>query len=828
MNSLALLKAWLRLDFPEDLLMPVVAGSKTPLYCHKDGAWSWDLFDKHMRAVDDVGILLRSLCVADFDDVPTALAFEKAFPELLEAPMEETMKGRHYFFRRPDFCDAEGYFDGARQVSGVNVDFKSVCTSGTSGLICVCPSTGKVWVRPPWEHAPKDISRELLDSIWVADCQKTWDSFQVDNPVANQITIASLCFMAERDAPGAYQAAQAAHRDRVAANCVIDDHRRRDMWNVLRARFPADLGGMAEDTFRLLRADGAGSMAFADSSSGLAGTISSDFIVHISDRFAGLLFEDVLVKGPLSNLHSNIPCEADFVLNRPDPDRATLRSVTPNIDAVLTQYRIGEDDSFFKVDVPGKRSTSIATRPKMDLLNKRVLSALSEHAAGTSLAWFVTVNNINNLVVVNDTSDRVRPDYDFLPILRGGPGLSFTKRVVAISEQEYYVLDPSTCVWMKGTLGNAAGCLRAMAAAGDLEVEGDEVKYLKRYDGANRVVKSFINELQDRTFASKLDSLTPKGCVAMDDGMFDAGADSFRPFVSEDLVSRTIGYAFQPAESIPLEATRLITSFYEQVLPCEQEREYFVRMMAASLFGSGRTKYFLILTDERDGSNGKTTLMRAIEDVFGRLAAATQRSFLNISTSNDPNQHAANLFVCGCKPLRMRMRSLFVAPSDLPSFEDEPFIFPTLGEDYLDTIKGCSSAHLHLLAQAYRRYVDEGGLGLEPPSVQESLKVVMQNADPRIPTVLDYLEENVDFAPRRTDADKGRKCYAWLTEKQLVNHYWQANSYRLKSEKKSDYTLVLRRAMELKGRKLLRLQPTCKESGKIVNVQGYDRVKFID
>ncbi|PNH01530.1 putative helicase [Tetrabaena socialis] len=990
MNSVALLSAWLRLDFPKDLLMPVVAGTKVPLHCHKDGAWSWDLFDKHMSAGDDVGILLRSLCVADFDDVPTALAFEEVFPELLEAPMEQTKKGRHYFFHRPDFCDAEGYFDGARQVSGVNVDFKSVCTSGTSGLICVCPSTGKVWVRPPWDHAPKDISRELLDRIckprnkvqkqvdvlqnqvqpqiepqlqpqlepqiedkkdvlyirnlvgcllpatsvnraeWVkvghilkregaehfqlwndfsatagpplykgvADCQKTWDSFQVDNPVANQITIASLCFMAERDAPGAYQAAQAAHRDRVVANCVIDDHRRRDMWNVLRARFPADLGGMAEDTFRLLRADGAGSMAFADSSSGLAGTISSDFIVHISDRFSGLLFEDVLVKGPLSNLHSNIPCEADFVLNRPDPDRATLRSVTPNIDAVLTQYRIGEDDSFFKVDVPGKRSTSIATRPKMDLLNKCVLSALSEHAAGTSLAWFVTVNNINNLVVVNDTSDRVRPDYDFLPILRGGPGLSFTKRVVAISEQEYYVLDPSTCVWMKGTLGNAAGCLRAMAAAGDLEVEGDEVKYLKRYDGANRVVKSFINELQDRTFASKLDSLTPKGCVAMDDGMFDAGADSFRPFVSEDLVSRTIGYAFQPADAIPLEATRLITSFYEQVLPCEQEREYFVRMMAASLFGSGRTRYFLILTDERDGSNGKTTLMRAVKDVFGRLAAATQRSFLNISTSNDPNQHAANLLAykgarlaffdepdkdakldirrikdlssgasrqsgraCGGKEVEeftwkalivlacneanfpvmdmsdqpflkrmkpLRMRSLFVAPSDLPSFEDEPFIFPTLGEDYLDTIKGCSSAHLHLLAQAYRRYVDEGGLGLEPPSVQESLKVVMQNADPRIPTVLDYLEENVDFAPRRTDADKGRKCYAWLTEKQLVNHYWQANSYRLKSEKKSDYTLVLRRAMELKGRKLLRLQPTCKESGKIVNVQGYDRVKFID
>ena len=347
-----------------------------------------------------------------------------------------------------------------------------------------------------------------------------------------------------------------------------------------------------------------------------------------------------------------------------------------------------------------------------------------------------------------------------------------------------------------------------------------------------------------------------------------------------------------------MEATRIIATFYEQVLPDGDEREYFMRMMAATLFGSGRVKHFLVLTDERDGSNGKTTLMRAVESVFGRLAAATQRSFLKANTSNDPNQHAANLLAykgarlaffdepdknakldirrikdlssgasrqsgraCGGKEVvefawkalivmacneanfpvmdvsdrpflkrmkPLRMRSLFVNTTEFPAFEGEPHVFPMQGEDYLDTLKGCCAAHLHLLAGAYRRYIDEGGLGVEPPSVQVVLEVVMQNADPRIPEVLDYLEANLNFAPQRMEEDKGKKCYAWVTEKELVNGYWQYSLGQLKNGKKSDYQLVIRRAMELKGRKFGRLQPISKESGKTLNIQGYDRVSFIN
>ncbi|PNH01554.1 putative helicase [Tetrabaena socialis] len=165
--NLRRLEEWLLREYPADLIMPVKSGTKQPVKAHKNGKWTWEEYRAFMSLPKDVdiGILLRDLCVVDFDDVDTALSFEKAFPELLEAPTEVTRKGRHYFFRRPDYADAEGYYDGARQHSELPVDFKSVCSTGTSGLIVVCPSSNKSWVRPPWMHAPQEISRALLSRV---------------------------------------------------------------------------------------------------------------------------------------------------------------------------------------------------------------------------------------------------------------------------------------------------------------------------------------------------------------------------------------------------------------------------------------------------------------------------------------------------------------------------------------------------------------------------------------------------------------------------------------------------------------------------------------
>ena len=164
----ASLVAWLKARHPRDMLMPLMGTTKRPRFAHKGGVWSWAKYDEHARSAEaggDVGLLLVTLCALDFDDENTALEFERRFEVLQRAPMETTKHGRHYIFLRPAWADAEGFFDGARQVQALAVDFKSVCSTGTSGLLVVAPSQGKAWVRPPWEYEPFELPRELMEAV---------------------------------------------------------------------------------------------------------------------------------------------------------------------------------------------------------------------------------------------------------------------------------------------------------------------------------------------------------------------------------------------------------------------------------------------------------------------------------------------------------------------------------------------------------------------------------------------------------------------------------------------------------------------------------------
>jgi hypothetical protein len=496
-----------------------------------------------------------------------------------------------------------------------------------------------------------------------------------------------------------------------------------------------------------------------------------------------------------------------------------------------------------------------------------------------------------------------RSDYDFLPLLEE---CGFARDVVATSESEYYVFNAGLGLWQRGTLGNASGLLREMVASGAVRgLEPAEAAYIKRCEGANRVVRSIYHKLLDRDFAARLDEGVPRNCVPFDNGMLDA-VHGLRPFVREDYLSGTIGYRYEPA--VAEEDRAFVDAFYEQVMPDANEREYFQRMAGSALFGSGRQKHFLVLCDERDGSNAKTTLMRSVEGVHGAYAASTERTFLHVSSQSNPNGHAANLLgyrgkrlaffdepdksakldvrrikdlssgksrqsgrecggssvesftwraliVLACneanfpemdasdKPFlkrmkALRMRSIFVDPAELRQglYRGEPHVFEMRGDDFVDRLYGCRSAHLQVLLEAYRRYLAEDGLGAEPPAVQDVVKTIVESADPRIPDVVEWLERSVELSdPARCD---GRRVQAqvpardgdaareqpegrFMTEKVLMARFWEERGAQLRKEKqkKSDYKLVLRRAMEIKGRKLVRVRHD--EDGKNTDVLGY-------
>ena len=146
------IEQWLIENAPGDMLMPAVG--KAPAHRHRGGVWSWKKWRSYAYSNyhnKDVCVLLQDLCVIDVDSEEQAIALEREFGSALaRCPVEKTRRGRHYWFRRSRLCDQAGYFDSRSPVVK-GIDFKTRCHNGTSGIIVVAPSSGKSWLRAPWE-----------------------------------------------------------------------------------------------------------------------------------------------------------------------------------------------------------------------------------------------------------------------------------------------------------------------------------------------------------------------------------------------------------------------------------------------------------------------------------------------------------------------------------------------------------------------------------------------------------------------------------------------------------------------------------------------------
>ena len=152
------------------MLMPL--NKKTPLFKHAAIPWTWELYEDFRRDNKkhiSYGLLLDTLIAIDADSIESIEYLEKTFPETLVCPAQDTAHGRHYIFHRPAWADERGFFDGARQngKEGLPIDVKTICHTGSRGVLSVEPSISKQWVagRELWSVPVIDPSIKLLEAI---------------------------------------------------------------------------------------------------------------------------------------------------------------------------------------------------------------------------------------------------------------------------------------------------------------------------------------------------------------------------------------------------------------------------------------------------------------------------------------------------------------------------------------------------------------------------------------------------------------------------------------------------------------------------------------
>ncbi len=164
-------------------LMPLINHkTKRPMFTHSEesGPWTKTMLTDFMKKKPEhtaYGLLLDRLCVVDADTNDAILSLEQAAEHdqeirnaLATCPIQNTKKGRHYLFARPSWASALGFFDGARQSKTIaDLDFKTVCSTGTRSVLVVAPTKDKSWEpgRMPWSPGVslEFMPRSLMDLV---------------------------------------------------------------------------------------------------------------------------------------------------------------------------------------------------------------------------------------------------------------------------------------------------------------------------------------------------------------------------------------------------------------------------------------------------------------------------------------------------------------------------------------------------------------------------------------------------------------------------------------------------------------------------------------
>lgn len=180
-EEIAALADFLKSKHPDNLLIPLRSGTKSPAMTHKGGRFTWRNWSACMAnrvQYTEFGLLVRTMVVVDADSPEAVSLLEGKYPALHECPCVQTRKGKHYYFLRSSLCEEKNVTDS----TGIweKVDLKTVTNSwhehesgngkkiATAGVVVVPPSKNKSWVRSiidtPLKPIPDEIIRDMLAS----------------------------------------------------------------------------------------------------------------------------------------------------------------------------------------------------------------------------------------------------------------------------------------------------------------------------------------------------------------------------------------------------------------------------------------------------------------------------------------------------------------------------------------------------------------------------------------------------------------------------------------------------------------------------------------
>lgn len=181
-----------------------------------------------------------------------------------------------------------------------------------------------------------------------------------------------------------------------------------------------------------------------------------------------------------------------------------------------------------------------------------------------------------------------------------------------------------------------------------METEGENGKDLLEYnDLVDKCIyklestlfkKNLLQELKimfyelDKKFAEKLDANVY--LLGFENGVYDLEKQHFREGRHDDYITYSTGYDYIEHDDTNL-IVKEIYDFFKKLLPKDQVREYTLKVLGRGLIGIPDEKFYM--WTGLSGQNGKSTLTKLLENVYGQYAISCDTALLTNKRAGSSN-----------------------------------------------------------------------------------------------------------------------------------------------------------------------------------------------
>lgn len=359
--------------------------------------------------------------------------------------------------------------------------------------------------------------------------------------------------------------------------------------------------------------------------------------------FAGYLLPITKVTEDPSVIHPDLSETSKFIFQDQNTIRVVDRSKEGGEHSVSIKYPLDTKNMYIQKYSHGKKVGNVIKNSKMNGIVNNILKLSCENMFQERY----NVNVICNQAVFNfggSEEKKIRSEYQIIQdLLEAHPGIvdnfKFCDNSKLGSFDGLFASSAITGLWKREHNGRVEDMLLSRIKKYVPELSEHELKFIETHSNIQSLRKMFVKKIIDDEFENRIDENLD--IFATQQGVYDIKLGEFRRTLPLDYAMTNCGWKYSKEESEKY--MNDVKSFFKKLFPIEEERNVVLTFIASLLHGHRLDKKFLILTDKRDGNNGKSTLLTLLRTFFGDYLKGSSKFICKSAFDKDKDSHDGGL-----------------------------------------------------------------------------------------------------------------------------------------------------------------------------------------